>query len=284
MDDILFDFISLNVKCPLCEKSLMDKNQPVDGKPGIVLNIATSQQKGRIILSSIYESYNYRCDIDIPNGEIVKFFCPSCNEMIISNIECEHCKAQMVPLDLDIGGKASICSRSGCKGHFIEFENITESLKKLYSLGDFKGPLPVGLIETGESKEILETGTFLHPYCPVCDKSLIEKGLIKLTIINDKNDEGQVFLSPYLNVFTSRSTVFLKEDQVVNDIRCSHCNASLMNQRVKCHTCGSPTAKISVSARTKIIDFYICSKKGCRWHGLSEEDLYDIELEDSLEW
>ena len=43
-------------------------------------------------------------------------------------------------------------------------------------------------------------------------------------------------------------------------------------------------AKINVSASSKLIDFYICTKKGCKWHGLSEEDLYSIKLEESDEW
>jgi rRNA maturation endonuclease Nob1 len=51
-----------------------------------------------------------------------------------------------------------------------------------------------------------------------------------------------------------------------------------------CEKCGSPVAMIAISARSKLIDFYICSKKGCRWHGLSEDDIEEIKLEDSLEW
>ena len=52
----------------------------------------------------------------------------------------------------------------------------------------------------------------------------------------------------------------------------------------KCHSCGSYVARIMVSASTKMVDFYICSKKGCRWHGVNKKDMEDIRLEDSLEW
>jgi methionyl-tRNA synthetase len=284
MEDFLFDFISLNVKCPLCEESLMDEDNLVDGRISIRLEIETQRGKGIIQLSSIYESYNYRCDIEVSKDEIVKFICPKCQKEIKSNIECEYCGAMMVLLDLDIGGKVSICSRAGCMSHFLEFEDIASALKKLYNIGDYKGTLPEGNKETGESKEIIETGTFLNTYCPKCHKALIEKSLIKLKIINELDEEGLVFLSPYLNVFTSRSTVFLKEDKIVKDIICFHCGESLIEKKTKCAVCGSPAAKISVSAKTKYVDFYICSKKGCRWHGLNKDDLHDIELEDSLEW
>jgi len=91
-------------------------------------------------------------------------------------------------------------------------------------------------------------------------------------------------LSPYMNVFTSESTVYLQEDKPVTDISCPHCSTSLISVNKACEECGSPIAKIFISARTKMINFYLCSKKGCKWHGLSDEDLQDIKLEDSLEW
>jgi len=284
MEDILYDFIYLYARCPICKHTLMDNDQKVDGRPGIRLGIKTSEIDGEIILSSVYESYNYRCDIEFPKNEIVTFSCLFCNEILTSKFECEYCGAPMVPLDMDIGGKVSICSRSGCKGHFLEFEDITTALKKLYHLGEYEGELPPGVEETGEAKEIIESGSYLHTFCPHCDKSFVEKGLIKLTVINDLDEEGYVFLSPFLNVFSSKSTVFLKEDSIVKDVKCSHCESSLISENLNCGLCSSPSAKIAVSARTKLIDFYLCSKKGCRWHGLSEEDLHDIDLEDSLEW
>jgi hypothetical protein len=42
--------------------------------------------------------------------------------------------------------------------------------------------------------------------------------------------------------------------------------------------------QINVSAMSRMIDFYFCSRKGCKWHGLSNEDLNFIKLEDSAEW
>lgn len=284
MDDILFDFIYLNVKCPLCEKSLMDEDFPVDGSPGIKLIIKTKKDTGIIRLSSIYESYNYRCDVEIPPKEIVHFTCPYCNKEITSSNECETCDAPMTPLLLDIGGKVSICSRAGCSGHFLEFDDISLALKKLYHLGDFIGPLPEGLEETDESKEIIESGSFLHTYCPHCKRTILEKGLVKLKVIRGDDETGFVFLSPYLNVFTTKSTMVLHEDQVVKDLKCFHCDTSFIEKGEKCGECGSPAAKIAISARTKLIDFYLCSKKGCTWHGLSKADLHDIDLEDSMEW
>ena len=133
-----------------------------------------------------------------------------------------------------------------------------------------------------DKKEIIESGTYLSSFCPHCKKSLIEDDLIKLKVKTDES--GYLMLSPYLNVFTSKSTIFLKEKTAVEDLCCPHCNKSLKVEDKDCDDCGSPVAKILVTAQTKLVDFYLCSKKGCRWHGLNDEDLYEIRLEDSMEW
>jgi hypothetical protein len=91
-------------------------------------------------------------------------------------------------------------------------------------------------------------------------------------------------LSPYLNVFTSKTTIRIPEDEFIGDLYCIHCHKPLLVEGGKCEECGSEIAKLVVSASKRLVDFHICAKKGCRWHGLSKEDLNDIRLEDSLEW
>lgn len=284
--------MSLRLKCPNCGRSLMDSEDLVDNEPSIHLDVEYKNKRGGIWLSSIYGSYNYKASIDLPKNEIAKFICPHCETQVTSQAECMTCGAPMVPFYLDMGGKVSICSRSGCKNHFVEFEDLSIALRKFYQEYGYvgKGTKPVrepevkSLVEQQkeESAEIIQTGTFLQAYCPECRKSLIEDDMLKLKIFN--GEEGIIMLSPYFNVFSSMSTIFLPEDKVVSDLRCPHCNVSLILNDRFCELCASPVAKISVTARTKLIDFFMCTKKGCKWHGLSEEDLNDIRLEDSLEW
>jgi len=290
----MYEFVSLNLKCPKCGEMLMEKDHLVDNESSIKLIIEKGGEKGFIYLSSIYGSYNYSSDIKIPVGDIATFSCTHCNEVLNSKSECLTCGAEMVPFYLDMGGKVSICSRSGCKNHHVEFEDLSQALRKLYQEYGFRGrkyPLDERTKEEkektfekkkNEEAEIIESGTFLQSYCPHCRKSLIENDMLKLKIIN--GEEGYLLLSPYLNSFTSKSTIFLPEEKAVRDIKCYHCDTSLVETDKGCGKCDSPTAKINVSARSKLIDFYICTKKGCRWHGLSEEDLYSIKLEESDEW
>ena len=287
----MYDFLSLQLKCPNCNASLMDADHPIDNEPGIRLLVECEGNRGTIRLSSIYGSYNYSSDIELPKDSLARFFCPSCTLEITSDNTCVSCDAPIVPFYLDMGGKVSICSRSGCKNHFVEFEDLSNALKKLYQDYGFgahhtnSGKRPEFSNKEkpwDKKKEVIESGTFLQAYCPHCKKSLIEEEMLKLKIIN--GEEGYLLLSPYLNVFSSISTIYLPEDKTVTDVKCFHCDTSLILTDRHCDRCYAPVARIAVTARTKLIDFFICTKKGCKWHGLSEEDLNDIRLEDVLEW
>ncbi|MBI5403483.1 MAG: hypothetical protein HY959_08780 [Ignavibacteriae bacterium] len=288
----MYNFVSLNVKCPICGHSFMDDEHLVDNEPSIKLNIKIAAKDGFINLSSIYGSYNYICSVETPTNDIAEFTCPHCHEELHSKVECKVCKAPMVPFYLDMGGKVSICSRAGCKNHAVEFDDLTNALTKFYqeygfireSTEEEKEFAELPEPEKDENLEILETGTFLQAYCPHCKRTLLDADMLKLKIVNDRKETGEVMLSPYLNIFSSKSTVFLPEGKPVTDLKCWHCDESLMKKEKKCVSCGSPVARISISARSKLIDFFICSKKGCRWHGLSEDDINEIKLEDSLEW
>lgn len=287
----MYNFLSLSLKCPHCSASLMDPDTLVDNETSINLHIDIAKKKGDIFLSSIYGSYNYVSDVECPVDEIAVFSCPHCGKDINTKAECKVCKAPMASLILDMGGKISYCTRSGCKNHNVEFEDLNNALRKMYQEYGYQKQSDNEALEIvhpeikkDEDMEILETGTFLQAYCPHCRKSLIESDMLKLKLVNEQKEEGFVMLSPYLNVFSSKSTLFLAEGKPVGDLRCFHCDETLMVDDKKCEACGSPVGAISISARSKLIDFYLCSKKGCRWHGLSEEDINDIKLDDSLEW
>jgi hypothetical protein len=293
MDEML-NLVSLRVKCPVCGHSLMDDERFVDNVPSIKLKISCEGHEGIIYLSSVLESYSYLSDIELPDNKIIDLSCPYCNSKLKSKVVCELCNATMIPFDLEVGGRVKICSRVGCQNHFVKFVNFSFALKQLYIdsgfherpyIEDMKIPKKEDRPKTEEEQhiEIMKTGTFLHSYCPYCKKSLIEDGSIKLKVDREK-DTGFLMLSPYLNIFTSRSTIRIPEEEFIGDIKCFHCDKSLILDDMKCEECGSEVARIVVSATRRLVNFHICSKKGCRWHGLSREDLNDIRLEESLEW
>ncbi len=287
------NLITLSLKCPHCGKSLMDDDQLVDGAPSIRLIYQIGKLRDVIRFSSFYGSYNYSSVSPVPDGEIASFFCPNCKTEIKSDHSCETCKTPMVTLILDSGGKVSFCPKSGCKDHKVEFDDPNLALMLFYRKFGFRGrdypkdlDLRTEIVETHDEedskKEIIKTGAFLQTYCPHCRKSLIENNMLKIKIKGKVH--GELLLSPYLNVYTLDSSISLTENESVGDMVCPHCEVSIIDSHRTCKLCDSTVARFSVSARTKLIDFFVCSKKGCKWHGLSDEDVENIRLEDSSEW
>ena len=130
----------------------------------------------------------------------------------------------------------------------------------------------------------LKTGTFLHVYCPYCSASLIENNEVKLNARASDDQKGQLELSPYLNVFGHRTELQLPEGVELADITCPKCNASLIRPDVLCGICNAKTTGFLVSAVQTRVPFYICTRQGCRWHGIAPEDEQQLIQEASDEW
>lgn len=284
--------LALKIKCPLCQKSLMDTQHRIDGEPSVTVNLSLKGQKGWLRLSSVYGSYAIVSEIEIPINSVARFFCRKCQGELKSTVVCSTCLAPMVPLMLEEGGRVYVCSRRGCPKHFLEFEDANEALARFYEAYDLwgeKGPAKKrtrreGPDEETDAKEVVATGSFLQSYCPRCNHSLINKSSIAFTVVDKDGKSGELLLSPYLNVFTNRSTIEIPHGEEVKDLLCPHCTQSLMVNHRRCERCGSRLARITVGAMHKLITFYICMRKGCTWHGLSDDDTKLIMLEDSTEW
>ena len=125
-------------------------------------------------------------------------------------------------------------------------------------------------------------GTELTIYCPHCHQGLnlyepkSNKTWFRLNI-KAGGRKGELFLSPKLDEFERRSSPELKEGQAVEELACPLCQASLIESGAYCGECDSPAARIMISVRSKLIPFYLCTKAGCRWHGISKADELKIK-------
>jgi len=124
--------ISLHVKCMSCGNSLMDYKNLMNNLPSIHSKIKVNGRDGNIHLCSTYGCYDHESDIDIANEDIVEFYCPHCGDSLNSNIPCKICDAPMVKFLIDMGGVVSICSRRGCKNHYVMFEDLQSALRKFH--------------------------------------------------------------------------------------------------------------------------------------------------------
>ena len=276
----------------------MDEDHIIDEKPSIKMKIKTDSNLGNIWLSAVYESHKYDSDIDIPEKKCADFLCPSCNASLVSDLKCEECNSNMVELTLNEGGKVKFCSKESCVNHMIEFNKIDVALKLFYDSSalsnvtdydkkrfkELEEMLEKKNIVRRERKEVLKHGTFLYTYCPHCKHTLNKDNFLEADVINTNDEKGILHLSPYLNVYNHKSTIHLPEkNDGIKDITCPHCHHTLIEEE-KCPDCDRRIAHILVTTSSKLVDFFFCTKPGCKWHGISTEDENTIVLDDSNEW
>lgn len=114
----------IDVSCPRCNHSLMDRNHLVDGLPAIRVSTSFNQKHGWLLLSSLYGSYEVSSEHPIEPDAIIHFFCPHCHAELLGGTKCPQCEAPMVPMIVRGGGILQICSRRGCKGHMLDLTGV----------------------------------------------------------------------------------------------------------------------------------------------------------------
>ena len=127
----------------------------------------------------------------------------------------------------------------------------------------------------------LKFKTYLNTYCPHCHNSFnIEKKEEKSILFNARhnNQDVDLKLSPYLDVFEIETSLPFKEGDVLDDLVCPKCKTSIVNKKVPCGDCGSNVGEVMISALSKLMPFYICTKYGCEWHGLTKADERKLKL------
>jgi glutamate synthase (NADPH) small chain len=127
----------------------------------------------------------------------------------------------------------------------------------------------------------LKFKTYLNTYCPHCHNSFnIEKKEEKSIVFKAKYNKQDIDLklSPYLDVFEIETSVPIKEGDTLDDFICPKCNNSILNKEVACGDCNSRVGEVMISALSKLMPFYICTKYGCEWHGLSKADERKLKL------
>jgi len=131
--------------------------------------------------------------------------------------------------------------------------------------------------ETATETQGLLQGAELSTYCEHCHQALnvfdpkARKVWMRL-MVRSGDKSGELLLSPRFDVFDRESTVELPEGQIVDDLTCPHCDASLVEADGRCDVCGAPSAQFIVYVNSKLAGFRICTRVGCHWHGMSPAD------------
>jgi hypothetical protein len=128
---------SFIVRCPHCNRSLMDYSKLIMGKPSIKLCVKSGNNTGILNLCSIYGCYEKQCDIDLADGDIVELMCPECKNSLKSKSLCDICGAPLFVVEIESGGKLQNCSRSGCRKHRVVFEDIYDELMRYFMVYEY---------------------------------------------------------------------------------------------------------------------------------------------------
>jgi hypothetical protein len=128
-------------------------------------------------------------------------------------------------------------------------------------------------------RQLLRTGAYLHTSCPVCRGDLVENGWIRFKAIDAGGEEGELQLSPRFNVFDKKSNLPLQPGAELRDLLCPRCGISLVTPDRHCGKCGSKTVRIRIRVAVLEVGLYICTRIGCYWHGISEQDEKRLALE-----
>lgn len=129
--------ISLKVRCPHCEKSLMDHTLFLNAKPGIKVRLEQGGKIGVLYLCSSYGCFDKSSNLELVKDEIANLYCPHCKENLKGSDVCNLCGAPIVDFNLDKGGKVHFCSRIGCEKHYVSFEDIYTTLTNFYHEYDY---------------------------------------------------------------------------------------------------------------------------------------------------
>ncbi len=262
----------LKCHCPHCGEYLIEGDSI---RLGVLAGDGTL---GELRLNPRLNFFDHASTIHLEElKEVQDVTCPHCHHSLKESLlQCTECGSRMGRMmvrsetgDFDF----YFCLRKQCHWHDISKEGRDQIL--LEAAG-FHGP--------ENENEFLQDGTRLQFYCPSCDGSLVHEDDLIIHVKDKADHLGVLKLSPYLNIFTSECSLFISDDEEVADMICPKCNSSLCQPVTRCEICGAKASRFRAAVSVLDMDFYICTRKNCHWHGLSVEDRQRILLDESLEW
>ena len=132
----------------------------------------------------------------------------------------------------------------------------------------------------------LKRKRFLHIYCPKCSAPLIQDKNVQLKAVTKNGEEALLEIFVYLNVYEAEQKyqIVTYPDTEIQDVKCPHCNQSIVRAEVRCEICGSLSAELLAAAVQFRVPFLFCLKKGCHWHRITSEDELRLIKDSSREW
>ncbi len=122
----------------------------------------------------------------------------------------------------------------------------------------------------------LEQEGDLASFCPHCHAGLdvydacTRRVWIGLTV-QVSGETCELLINPRLDAFERVCSSCWNEGDLAEDVVCPHCRASLVEPDRLCTECDAPVFSLEVSVRTRVAPLSLCTRAGCRWHGVSTQ-------------
>ena len=104
----------LEATCPNCDDLLTEGD-----KVRLVGCRRATGMEGEVRLSAVFGDPAVDSDFEIPQGDVVEFRCPTCDQVLSLNVPCRLCGAPMASLNVRGGGVLDFCTRRGCRAHAL---------------------------------------------------------------------------------------------------------------------------------------------------------------------
>lgn len=114
-------------KCLNCGHLLNTPSVPIEGYPSIQLGFRFTKGDDKedhlLCVSAIWGSMTLKSFPEIPEGEVLKLFCPSCKRLFPKTATvCGRCGAPVAKFQSEFG-IVHVCTRRGCPWYGIEKED-----------------------------------------------------------------------------------------------------------------------------------------------------------------
>ncbi|MCK9462127.1 MAG: hypothetical protein M0R80_21075 [Proteobacteria bacterium] len=125
---------SLAVKEGRCPNghSLMTETIRFDGQKAVMAVVRVRGRTGEICLNPFYGRFEYKCDLDLKEGDVVELSCPECEASLTIETICRLCNIPMFAVHLPDGGQVEACPKVGCHNHSLKIIDLDAQLERMY--------------------------------------------------------------------------------------------------------------------------------------------------------
>lgn len=125
---------SLRVKEGQCPNghSLMSDDKKFDNERAICVQVKIGGRMGKLYFNPFYGKYEYECDIELKENDIVDVSCPDCGVSLTVETTCNLCNIPMFAIQLPDGGEVEACPKVGCHKHSLTIVDLDAQLDRMY--------------------------------------------------------------------------------------------------------------------------------------------------------